>query len=124
MIPGSQGLNVPFAFQGNQSRPMGQVPQMPGMSQSGMNPNFLTQVTELLRRMSPVERQTVLQSLRDSSIHPSRGHFVPERLGDTFEMNGEPFVPDEIQERLPLPNGSGERAEERDVFSRSEKWLG
>ena len=47
---------------------MGQMPQTPGVSQSGVNPNgnVLMQVADLLRRMSPVERQTVLQSLGDS----------------------------------------------------------
>ena len=77
----NQGTNVPLVYQGFQGRPMGQLPQMPGMSQSGVNPNgnVLMQVADLLRRMSPVERQTVLQSLGDSG-QPSRGHFVPERL--------------------------------------------
>ena len=77
----------------------------------------------MLRRMSPVERQTVLQSLGDSG-QPSRGHFVPERLREAFDMGGEPFVSDENHERLPLPRGSDDRSEDRDVFSRSEKWLG
>ena len=77
----NQGMNVPLNYQGFQGRPMGQMPQMPGMSQSGMNPNgnVLMQVADMLRRMSPVERQTVLQSVGDS-IQPSRGLFVPERL--------------------------------------------
>ena len=79
-------------------------------------------VVDMLRRMSPVERQTVLQSLGDS-IQPSRGHFVPERLGEAFDMSGEPFFLDESHERLPLPRGD-DRSEDRDVFSRSEKWLG
>ena len=121
----NQGTNVPLMYQGFQGRPMGQMPQMPGVSQSGVNPNgnVLMQVADLLRRMSPVERQTVLQSLGDSG-QPSRGHFVPERLGEAFDMNGEPFVSDETYERLPLPRGSEEKHEDKDVFSRSEKWLG
>ena len=121
----NQGTNVPLMYQGFQGRPMGQMPQMPGVSQSAVNPNgnVLMQVADLLRRMSPVERQTVLQSLGDSG-QPSRGHFVPERLGEAFDMNGEPFVSDETYERLPLPRGSEEKHEDKDVFSRSEKWLG
>ena len=121
----NQGTNVPLMYQGFQGRPMGQMPKMPGVSQSGVNPNgnVLMQVADLLRRMSPVERQTVLQSLGDSG-QPSRGHFVPERLGEAFDMNGEPFVSDETYERLPLPRGSEEKHEDKDVFSRSEKWLG
>ena len=103
---------------------MGQLPQMPGMSQSGVpSGNVLMQVAALLRRMSPVERQTVLQSLGDAG-QPSRGHFVPERLGEAFDMGGEAFVSDETYERLPLPRGSEEKHEDKDVFSRSEKWLG
>ena len=39
-------------------------------------------------------------------------------------MSGEPLIPDENHERLPLPRGSDDRSEDRDVFSRSEKWLG
>ena len=54
---------------------MGQMPQMPGVSQSGVNPNgnVLMQEADLLRRMSPVERQTVLQSLGDSGRGWFRG---------------------------------------------------
>ena len=64
----NQGTNVPLMYQGFQGRPMGQLAQMPGVSQSGVNPNgnVLMQVADLLRTMSPVERQTVLQSLGDS----------------------------------------------------------
>ena len=47
----NQGPNVPLMYQGFQGRSMGQLPQMPGVSQSGVNPNgnVLMQVADLLR---------------------------------------------------------------------------
>ena len=35
----NQGMNMPSIYYGFQGGPMGQMPQMFGMSQSGMNPN-------------------------------------------------------------------------------------
>ena len=113
-------MNVPLIYQGGDQWVR---------CQSGMNPNgnVLMQVADILRRMSPVERQTVLQSLGDSG-QSSIGHilfqrdsvkpltWVVNRLSRMKTMKSYLFQGD-----LTI----GMKIETcRDVFSRSEKWLG
>ena len=49
--------------------------------------------------------------------------FVPDRLGDVPPEFGRGFIPDATG-NLPGLGTSQGRSENRDVFSRSEKWLG
>ena len=98
-----------------------------GIGVSGVDP--VQQAKALLQGMNLSQVQSTLRSAGD--VLQARHRFVPERLGDVSTGQGGTgvFVPDTEAGSLPLPLGQYARFEggdrdNRDVFTKSEKWLG
>ena len=111
-MPGNARTQVPV--QGMTAVPM----------QCGSHSHFdhVTQIQQLLHGLNARELQHVFQNIqRMVDCHHQR--FVPDRLGDAPPEFGRGFVPDATG-NLPGLGVSQSRPESRDVFSRSEKWLG
>ena len=81
---------------------------------------------QLLDRMSSRELQSLFADLSQRLNVPVSGPFVPERLGQSPpDLNVPGFVRPQGNVSLPgVPAESAKSSEDRDVFSRSEKWLG
>ena len=113
------GASVPF-FQTQGSQACGMVPG------SGMRPDPVLSARHMMDSMNARELQTVLQELTQRLRTENPGHFVPERLGGVPpDPNVPAFARPESQFFLPGP-GQGlfqQKEDDRDVFSRSEKWL-
>ena len=91
----------------------------------GIGGDAVIATRELLQCMSEREMRTVLQEVSQRLNETNRNVFVPRRLGETAP---DPRVPSFIQleEQMRLPpfgNSGGSEEKERDVFSRSDKWL-
>ena len=80
-------------------------------------------IRRLLQTMGPREVQMVFQSAGDQ-LSSGRSLFIPERLGQAQEEVGGEFLPDERGMVLPGPRSSNDKSDERDAFSRNEKWIG
>ena len=72
---------------------------------------------QLVDRMSARELQALCADLNQRLNGPGNGQFTPERLGQSPPGLNVPALPGVTGE-------SGKSSEERDVFSRSESWLG
>lgn len=86
----------------------------------------LLQVQQLLQSLNARELQSVFQ-LTQRQLQSGSGQFVPERLGQAQEETfASGFVPDERRLQLPGPGmvHGGRGSNEKDVFSKTEKWLG
>ena len=78
----------------------------------------------IFQQMNPRELQVVFQEINQRLNFQRQGGFVPERLGQARSEPDLPtFVRPEGHETLPPVGRESRRDEERDVFSRSEKWL-
>ena len=117
--PTLQGMNQrpgnvrnPMAGNGLQNVPM----------QCGSNFDRVTQIQQLLQGLNARELQQVFQNTQ-RLVDGNHQRFVPDRLGDVPPEFGGGFIPDATG-NLPGLGTSQGRSENRDVFSRSEKWLG
>ena len=81
---------------------------------------------QLLDRMNPLELQSLFSELSGRLNVPRPGQFNPGRLGESPPAPNVPaFVRPQGNMQLPgLPTEGNRSTEDRDVFSRSEKWLG
>ena len=98
-----------------------QVP--PGLVVNSMD--NIVAARSLFQNMNPRELQVVFQDVNQRLNFQRHGMFVPERLGQARSEPDMPtFVRPENRDVLPLVERDyHRREEERDVFSRSEKWL-
>ena len=78
---------------------------------------MLLQARGIFQQMNPRELQVVFQEINQRFNFQRQGGFVPERLG---QARSEPDLPTFVR---PEGHETLRRDEERDVFSRSEKWL-
>ena len=118
-VPPAPGLSVPAG----PARNLSTIPNQGCCSQVfGDN---VSASRQMLDRMSPHELRALFADL-SQRLGAGSGQFVPERLGQSPpDLNVPAFV--RPQGNMALPGVAGESAkssEERDVFSRSEKWLG
>ena len=93
-----------------------------GPMQCGSNFDRVTQIQQLLQGLNARELQQVFQNTQRLA-DGNHQRFVPDRLGDVPPEFGGGFIPDATG-NLPGLGTSQGRSESRDVFSRSEKWLG
>ena len=70
------------------------------------------------------ELQVVFQEINQRLNFQRQGGFAPERLGQARSEPDLPFLRPEGRDTLPPVGRESRRDEERDVFSRGEKWLG
>ena len=118
-VPPAPGLSVPAG----PARNLSTIPNQGCCSQVfGDN---VSASRQMLDRMSPHELRALFADL-SQRLGAGSGQFVPERLGQSPpDLNVPAFV--RPQGNMALPGVTGESAkssEEKDVFSRSEKWLG
>ena len=92
----------------------------------GQNADNVAVGRQLLDRMNPSELQSLFSELTGRLNVPRPGQFNPGRLGESPPAPNVPaFVrPQGDMQLLGLPNEGNRSNEDRDVFSRSEKWLG
>lgn len=77
----------------------------------------------LIQGMDVRQLQAVYQNV--GTMLAFRGNFTPERLGEAqVDLTGQSFLTDDLQQRLPGVSYGRSENDVRDVFSRSEKWLG
>ena len=93
-----------------------------GPMQCGSDFDRVTQIQQLLQGLNARELQQVFQNTQ-RLVDGNHQRFVPDRLGDVPPEFGGGFIPDATG-NLPGLGTSQGRSESRDVFSRSEKWLG
>ena len=90
--------------------------------QCGSNFDRVTQIQQLLQGLNARELQQVFQNTQ-RLVDGNHQRFVPDRLGDVPPEFGGGLIPDATG-NLPGLGTSQGKSESRDVFSRSEKWLG
>ncbi|CAE7748672.1 ZCCHC13 [Symbiodinium sp. CCMP2592] len=113
------GLSVPSG----PARNLSTVPNQGCCSQvSGDN---VSAGRHLLDRMSSRELQSLYADLSQRLNVPVSGQFVPERLGQSPpDLNVPAFVRHQGNTLPGVPAENARSSEDKDVFSRSEKWLG
>ena len=119
-----------FWNQGLVTQPGVGFQQLPGVGLQQMPPGLgnsmdnIVAARGIFQQMNPRELQVVFQEINQRLNFQRQGGFVPERLGQARSEPDLPtFVRPEGHETLPPVGRESRRDEERDVFSRSEKWL-
>ena len=100
--------------------------QAVGVEVAGQAYDNVTGARQLIGRMNEQELRAVFMDL-SQRLKQQSGQFVPERLGQSPPDPRVPaFARPEGALTLPISSASHEqgRGDDRDVFSRSEKWLG
>ena len=119
-----------FWNQGLVTQPGVGFQQLPGVGLQQMPPGLgnsmdnIVAARGIFQQMNPRELQVVFQEINQRLNFQRQGGFVPERLGQARSEPDLPtFVRPEGHDTLPPVGRESRRDEERDVFSRSEKWL-
>ena len=116
-----------LSFPTRPAQTLSTVPNQGCCSQvSGQNADNVAVGRQLLDRMNPAELQSLFSELTGRLNVPRPGQFNPGRLGESPPAPNVPaFVRPQGNMQLPgLPSEGNRSTEERDIFSRSEKWLG
>ena len=109
-VSGTYGRNLNSGFVGNpQNVPGGVTPQA----------SNVRQIVDLLQTLDGNQTRVLQQILSERMAVQSRGN--PEFFGEMPRSSGEPFVPDWSQNVWNEASFPQDR--EKDVFSRTEKWL-
>ena len=109
-VSGTYGRNLNSGFVGNpQNLPGGVTPQA----------SNVRQIVDLLQTLDGNQTRVLQQILSERMAVQSRGN--PEFFGEMPRSSGEPFVPDWSQNVWNEASFPQDR--EKDVFSRTEKWL-
>ena len=109
-VSGTYGRNLNSGFVGNpQNLPGGVTPQA----------SNVRQIVDLLQTLDGNQTRVFQQILSERMAVQSRGN--PEFFGEMPRSSGEPFVPDWSQNVWNEASFPPDR--EKDVFSRTEKWL-
>ena len=128
---GCANMGMPMAAPGlsfptRPAQTLSTVPNQGCCSQvSGQSADNVAVGRQLLDRMNPAELQSLLSELTGRLNVPRPGQFNPGRLGESPPAPNVPaFVRPQGNMQLPgLPSEGNRSNEERDIFSRSEKWL-
>ena len=129
---GCANMGMPMAAPGlsfptRPAQTLSTVPNQGYCSQvSGQNADNVAVGRQLLDRMNPAELQSLFSELTGRLNVPRPGQFNPGRLGESPPAPNVPaFVRPQGNMQLPGLLSEGNRSnEERDIFSRSEKWFG